>query len=374
VDGIGNAWVTNSDGDVAKVTPTGSIAPITAPGASYVAIDTANNAWVTSNMESGAVYQFDNAGNLLNGYGNKNFYNDINYPMGIAMDGNGNTFIANSGGGTVLLKNFLLGNAGDVVRINGSGGTATSSSYYQSLLGQTLNGIPQVSQVAVDNQGYMWLSGDTSACVASLLLCVGENVERVQGANAYANLSLFPIPVLPLNLASFTTQTGTIPCFIFVLCGAPTEQTNGIAIDASNRAWVALSGTTSQLDSVDISGNVTTFTGGGLNAPQGVAIDGAGNVFVANTGSGSITQYASLGTSKGFVTGTKGITGASNNTSSPASLLNRPFNLDIDGSGDVWVANAAPNYGFVTEFISLAAPTLRPLAKAASSAKLANMP
>jgi hypothetical protein len=55
-------------------------------------------------------------------------------------------------------------------------------------------------------------------------------------------------------------------------------------------------------------------------------------------------------------------------------VLNQPFNLDIDGSGDVWIANAAPNYGFVTEFIGIAAPTVRPLSTAVKWAKLASRP
>jgi hypothetical protein len=368
VDGSGNAWVTNSDGLLSKVTPTGSLSSFNVPGASYVAIDTNGHPWVTSDISNGPVYELSNAGAQLYSYTSQ-AYSDFNRPKGIALDGKGNAYVANSGGGQTLLTGLLGNVAGDIVRINGRSTAATFSSYYQGALVQLANTIPAVSQVAVDSTGNMWLSGDTSSCVL-LIFCAGENVQSVSGSTSFANLSLLT-PVTNLVSSLLSTQVGSISCFIF--CSV-SEQTNGLAIDGANTAWVAVSGSTDKLVSISSSGVQSSgLTGGGLNNPQGVAIDGAGNVFIANTGNASISEYASQGT-KGFLSGSNGIFGASNSASSPSSMLNKPSNLDIDQAGSVWVVNSAANNGSITEFIGLAAPAVRPLATAASTASLASKP
>jgi hypothetical protein len=369
VDATGNAWVTNSDGLLSKVTPTGAISSFNIPGASYVAIDTNNHPWVTSDTSNGPVYELSNAGAQLYSYTTQ-AYSDFNHPKGIALDGKGNAFVANSGGAQNLLAGLLGTVAGDVVRINGNNTGATFSSYYQSVLGNLLNSIPQVSQVAVDSTGNMWLSGDTSNCTL-LFFCAGENVQSVDGSAPFANLNLLT-PVTNLVSSLLSTQVGSVSCFFF-FCST-SEQTNGLAIDASNTAWIAVAGSTHKLVPVSARGvQGAALTGGGLNNPQGVSIDVVGNVFVANTGNASISEYASQGT-KGFLSGSNGIFGASNSASSPGSMLNQPANLDIDQAGTVWVVNTAANNGSLTEFIGLAAPAVRPLATAASTSKLAARP
>lgn len=72
-----------------------------------------------------------------------------------------------------------------------------------------------------------------------------------------------------------------------------------------------------------------TYTAGGLDMPEGVAIDSSGNVWVANEENypGVVTELSPTGKA---LSGSKGYTG---------SWLNQPSDLAIDGSGDVWVAN-----------------------------------
>ncbi len=74
------------------------------------------------------------------------------------------------------------------------------------------------------------------------------------------------------------------------------------------------------------------FTGGGLNAPTGIALDASGNVWVANAGGNSITELNSTGTPQ---TGPAGYTG--NNTIFGAQAL------AVDKSGNVWVADTLLN-------------------------------
>jgi hypothetical protein len=67
-----------------------------------------------------------------------------------------------------------------------------------------------------------------------------------------------------------------------------------------------------------------TYTGGGMNAPQGITVDGSGNVWVANAGNNTVTELSSTGAP---VAG------------SPYSGFSVPYAIAIDSTGNAWVAN-----------------------------------
>jgi hypothetical protein len=70
------------------------------------------------------------------------------------------------------------------------------------------------------------------------------------------------------------------------------------------------------------------YTGGGLNEPDQVAIDGSGNAWVTNElQNASVTKISSAGA---FLSGASGYTGGG---------LDNPSGMAIDGSGNVWVTN-----------------------------------
>lgn len=82
------------------------------------------------------------------------------------------------------------------------------------------------------------------------------------------------------------------------------------------------------------------YTGGGLNKPQSIAVDGSGNVWVANGGSNSISKLSSSGSA---ISGAAGYTGGG---------LNVPWGIAMDTSGNVWVTDAIVNGGAVSRFSS----------------------
>ena len=71
-----------------------------------------------------------------------------------------------------------------------------------------------------------------------------------------------------------------------------------------------------------------TYTGSGLNAPTGVAVDAAGNLWVTNSGSNSVSKLSHTGAP---LSGTTGFT---------AGPLSAPTAIAIDTAGNAWVANA----------------------------------
>jgi sugar lactone lactonase YvrE len=356
VDASGDAWVTSSANYLSELTPLGVHAtnsPATLAGASYIALDTSGNPWVTSTTAT-VVSQL--TGLLATG----NLYNNANLSNsdGIASDGNGHVVVASPGGGQTLFG--LLGATGSLTEITGTGNAATYTTYTDSFLSTTLlNYLPLVSQVAIDSSGYAWVSGDQLDCTG-LVLCYGENVERISLTNFTPPSLLFPFGNGGLD---FRQQVGTVNClipFLNVFCEAA-NQIGGIAIDSSGNAWVPVTGTPSSLARISTTPTQTNFTGGGLNSPLGIAIDGTGNIWVANSGNNSVSKFTSAGAA---VSGTNGY--------SAASTMSAPTNLDIDPSGNVWVVNSTG--GGVTELIGAATPVVRPLSTAVSTHKLGQQP
>jgi sugar lactone lactonase YvrE len=80
-----------------------------------------------------------------------------------------------------------------------------------------------------------------------------------------------------------------------------------------------------------------TGAGAQFNAPQGLAVDAAGNVYVADTGNNTIRKV----TPAGVVTtlaGTAGAAGATDGTG-PAALFNGPTGIVADGFGNLYVTD-----------------------------------
>ena len=132
----------------------------------------------------------------------------------------------------------------------------------------------------------------------------------------------------------------------------------GIAVDSSGRLFIAETGahrvrvvgtdgiiqTLAGTGSPGFSGDGGPATGAALNTPEGVAVDTAGNVFVADTmnnrvrqisPNGIITTVAGSGPMLGF--GTAFSNG--DNGSAAAAQLNNPGALAVGLNGDVYVAD-----------------------------------
>ncbi len=90
---------------------------------------------------------------------------------------------------------------------------------------------------------------------------------------------------------------------------------------------------------LNASGQVVSsaYTGGGLNSPNGIAIDGVGNVWVSNAHGNSITELSgSQSASPGTVMSPSAGYGVD-------AGLGASDELAIDSSGNVWVTNGSAN-------------------------------
>lgn len=163
----------------------------------------------------------------------------------------------------------------------------------------------------------------------------------------------------PAGATSKLQETGGV---IGTTSTANTTATYGaVAFDNSGNAWSVTSGTNALLMSTRGNASPTTFSGtGGLNAPVSVAVDGAGVVWVANSGNSSISVFTNAGVAK------------SGSTGFATSVLSGPSQLAIDNTGGVWVTNKTGNT--ITHTFGAATPVTTPQVTAVKNATVGVAP
>jgi streptogramin lyase len=102
-----------------------------------------------------------------------------------------------------------------------------------------------------------------------------------------------------------------------------------LAVDASNNVWVANSGSNS-ITRLTPAGVVSSYTAAGLSQPNSIALDSSGDPWVTSSGSNQLFEFSANG-------------GSLFTSATAAGGLNAPSSVAIDGLGMIWVANGGPN-------------------------------
>jgi hypothetical protein len=119
--------------------------------------------------------------------------------------------------------------------------------------------------------------------------------------------------------------------------GGSLDVPQAIAIDGSGDAWITNefssagvnggNGSVTELSSSGAPTSGSPYAGGGLSTPAGIAIDGSGNAWVSDNGGTALSKFNSGGTAQSGA----GYTGGG---------LGAPYGIAIDGSGDAWAVNS----------------------------------
>lgn len=305
IDAKGDAWLGNSSGNtVTELSPAGAVLSGTGYGSSAtlsapfsVAIDgTTGTVWV-SNQGNSTVTKFPSTG----GAGTVFSGNGIDSPKDLSVDKNGTVYIPDQG-----LLGLLLPNIATITR-NGTAATSTVSSLVGSPVG-----------TAVDGSNDLWAT--------------------------YSALT-------DVTVYNTTTDASTTYFLAGGLAGG-----NEVAIDNNENVWCAAGGVLGLLSGVSVIKNtgvtIGDYTASLLTAPVGLAIDGANNAWITNTGTNVLVELATDGAavsprspSTGYLV--PGLSGGANTVA-------------VDGAGNVWVPNSAG--ASITELIGIASPVVTPLA------------
>ena len=129
-------------------------------------------------------------------------------------------------------------------------------------------------------------------------------------------------------------------------------QPSGVALDAAGNLYVADS-YNNLVRKISLAGTVTTLAGTGakglsngnadtalFNSPQGVAVDAAGNVYVADLGNNAIRKISKAGTV--ITLAGNGNQGAADGLDTSATF-NQPTGVAVDVAGNVYVADYGNN-------------------------------
>jgi sugar lactone lactonase YvrE len=243
----------------------------------------------------------------------------LNFPTGVAVDGAGNVYIADSSNNRVR----KVSPAGVITTLAGTGVPGFSGETGQADAAQ-LN-FP--NGVAADAAGNVYIADSSN-----------HRVRKVIPAGVITTLA-------GTGVAGFSGDTGQ----------ATAAQLNipyGVAADAAGNVYIA-DRNNHRVRKVSPTGVITTLAGTGvagfsgdtgqasaaqLDSPNGVAVDAAGNVYIADTfnsrvrkvdPSGVITTLAGTG-----VAGFSGDTGQAS-----AAQLNILFGVAADGAGNVYIAD-----------------------------------
>ena len=219
----------------------------------------------------------------------------------------------------------------------------------------TGGGLKDPTQVAVDAAGNVWLANYSDA--VSAFSPTGAALSPATGYTGGGLHESFGIAIDSAGSVWVTNEetpagvnskrgsitrlngSGQILSGDYVTFGGGLNFPEAITLDAAGNVWVGNYGN-STLSKFAGSAAATPgsalspdagYTGGGLSFPQGLALDGSGNIWASNTGSDQLSAFSANGVA---LSPDSGYTGGG---------LSVPQSLAIDTGGFVWATNAYGN-------------------------------
>ena len=344
-----------------------------------VAVDSSGNLYFTS-LHCGYRMRPGGARTLVAGNGRAGFGGDggpaaqaqLNTPRGLALDGSGNLYVADSGNHRIR----KVAPDGTITTVAGS----TIAGYYGDG-GAAIAGLLRLpSGVAVDGSGNLYIA-DTGNHVIREVTPDGtiSTLTGIGGAGFAGDTGPPSGGVIanPEDVAVdgsgnlYIADTGNL-CVrkiasdvISTVAGRGTDTSDGVqattaalngpfalAVDSAGNFYVAEWGS-SRIRKVDTKGVITTVAGTGtagfggdggpaakaqLSTPAGLALDSAGNLYIADFGNNRIRQVSSSG-NIATVAGNGNFWYSGDGGAATSAQLNGPTGIAVDAGGNVYFAD-----------------------------------
>jgi hypothetical protein len=239
----------------------------------------------------------------------------FNIPTGVCVDGSGNTYVADELGETIrkISPAGVVTTLAGMPGVTGSADGTGSAARFNTPLG-----------VCVDSNGNVFVTDEAN-----------ETIRKITPTGV--------VTTLAGTAGTGGSQDGTGSAASF---STPT----GIGVDSNGNIYVA-DQTDDTIRKITSGGVVTTIAGTAgtngftdgtgavarFNSPVGIAVDGSGNVYIADTGNRTVRKMTSAGAVT-TIAGTPKVTGTVNGTGA-AALFELPIGVGVDSHGNVFVAD-----------------------------------
>jgi uncharacterized protein (TIGR03437 family) len=325
------------------------------------------------------------AGNGLAGSGGENgpaTGAQLNLPQGVAVDVDGNVYIADAGSSrvykvsngviTTVAGNGTPGYSGDngpatSAQLNQPQGVAVDAARNLYIADTFDNRVRKVSNgviTTVAGNGTVGLSGDNGPATAAQLDLYQSGLAVDSAGNLYIADTLNN-RIRKVEKGVITTVAGNGPHGLggfFSGDNGPATSAwlgmpQGVAVDSAGNLYIADS-SNGRIRKVS-NGVITTVVGNGLGIgpggigdngpatsavliqPQGVAVDSAGNLYIADTGNYRIRKVANGVITTAAGNGTPGFGG--DNGPATGAQFNVPQGVAVDAAGNIYVADTGNN-------------------------------
>ena len=282
-------------------------------------------------------------------------------PRAIAFDSAGNYYLADSGNARIRkvdtkgIINTVAGNG--TPGFAGDGSAATSAD------------LNQPSGVAIDNQGNIYIADTLNARIrkvsssGTITTVAGNGMMSYSGDGGSATAAQLngPLGVAADNSGNLyiaDSQNGVVRIVkkgaIASVGGGTLMVPRGMATDAAGNAYVA-DAQDNRVRKIATDGTVTTYAGNGTNgfagdggpaasaelsSPAAVAVDAAGNLYIADLGNLRIREVSANGNIS-TVAGNGVQSYAGDGGPAVSASLNAPLGVAVDPSGNLYIVDSA---------------------------------
>ncbi len=230
----------------------------------------------------------------------------LNPPYGLALDGAGNVYVADSGNSAILKW------------------TATNNQV-ATLVSAGLN---SPSGLALDSAGNVYIADSGSGMVLKwtaatdvLTPLVSGGLNTPAGVAVDSSGNVYIADTGNSAIKEWMASNGQVTTLVSTGLNNP----GGVAVDIAGNVYIADTGNSAVKEWMVGSSNVTTLVSSGLTMPQSVAVDARGNVYFTDSAASTVKEWMAVGT---------------NVITLVSAGLNTPQGVGVDDAGNVYIADS----------------------------------